>query len=94
VIHQVIVRRVELRKEDARHQRLATILESWSAAGAEGPATADEEAQGQCSCEENVENCPVALTQAKEKLCERLNRKTIEQSRDAPRHFIDIHGAA
>jgi hypothetical protein len=94
VIHQVIVRRAELRKKDARHQRLATILESGGVARAEGPAAANEEAQGQCSCEENVENCPVAFTQAKKKVREGLNRKMIEQSRDAPREIIEIHSAA
>jgi hypothetical protein len=80
--------------EDARHPRLPTILEGVGVARAEGPASANEEAQGHCSCEENVENCAVVFTQAKEKLHDGLNCQIIEQSRNAPRNIIEIHGAA
>src|SRR5262245_30180850 len=63
VVHQVIVRRAEFRKEDARHQRLATVLESEGVERAEALATANEEAKGYCSCQQNVEYCPIASTQ-------------------------------
>ena len=68
VIHQVIVRRTEVHPRDAGHQRLATILEYGGAGGAGGAVTANDEANGNCNCKENVENGPVALLQVKEKL--------------------------
>ena len=57
-------------------------------------AAANEEAQGQCSREENIENCPVASTQGMEKVREGSNRKIIKKGRDAPREIIETHGAA
>jgi len=69
VIHQVIVRRTEVRQRDAGQQRLATILEcggTVSTVGTVGTVAANDEANGKCK--EDVENGPVVLLPVKEKL--------------------------
>src|SRR5207244_3913602 len=63
VIHQVIVRKTEVRLHDVGQQRLATIL---VCGGTGGTVAANDEANGKCK--EDVESGPVVLGPVKEKL--------------------------
>jgi hypothetical protein len=64
-------------------------------AKAERPAAVpNEEAQGQFSHEENVENSPIASIQPMQKVREGLDRQVFEHARDTPRKIVKIHGAA
>jgi hypothetical protein len=40
-----------------------------------------EEAEGRCRCEEDVENCPVALVQANEKVGERSKPRSLKRAK-------------
>ena len=59
-----------------------------------GAHAANDEAHGSRGCKENVQNWPVALVEATEKLREGCNRQFIEPSPDRLREVVEIHGAA
>jgi hypothetical protein len=91
-----------VRKQGARHLYFTAILEGREAPRAEGavlgswegPAPANDDAQGNCDCKQDVENRPVVLVQAKEKPREGLNRQLVEASQNPLRKVFDIHGTA
>ncbi|MDM4769970.1 hypothetical protein QT386_07160 [Solimonas sp. SE-A11] len=72
VIHQMIVRRTEVRQRDAGQQRLATILERG---GTRGTAATNDEANGKS--EEDIDSGLFVQLPIKEKLRQALNHRAI-----------------